>query len=35
MRMDALDQGPTATHVLNTFEQERLAQIIFEVLLLN
>lgn len=32
MRMDAADQGLTAAHVLNTFEQDRLAQIIFEVL---
>jgi 16S rRNA (cytosine1402-N4)-methyltransferase len=31
MRMDALDQGLTAAHVLNTFEQDRLAQIIFEL----
>lgn len=31
MRMDTADQGLTAAHVLNTFEQDRLAQIIFEV----
>ncbi len=31
MRMDTADQGLTAARVINTFDQDRLAQIIFEV----
>jgi len=31
MRMDSRDESLTAAHVINTFDQDRLAQIIFEV----